>query len=134
MVTRARDPLVDVAWIAERAGDPAVRLVEVDVSPATYDEGHIPGAVFWNAYGDLRDASYLPVGSAELGNVLARSGIAPATTVVAYGYGASLGFWLLRAHGHDDARMLLGSRAQWAQAGHSSTARSATARAWRGSR
>jgi thiosulfate/3-mercaptopyruvate sulfurtransferase len=38
--------------------------------------------------------------------------------VVTYGYSAPLGFWLLRAHGHEDVRMLMGPREQWVQLGH----------------
>jgi thiosulfate/3-mercaptopyruvate sulfurtransferase len=110
--------IVDVDWIAAHLGDPAVRLVEVDVSRAAYDDGHIPGAVLWNAYTDLRDPSYAPVGLEELGRLLSRSGISSDTCVVTYGYAAPLGFWLLKAHGHDDVRMLMGRRDQWEQAGH----------------
>jgi thiosulfate/3-mercaptopyruvate sulfurtransferase len=110
--------IVDVEWIAAHVGDPGVRLVEVDVTRAAYDEGHIPGAVLWNAYTDLRDANYRPVGLAELARLLSRSRISPETRVVFYGYGAPLGFWLLSAHGHEDVRMLMGPRAQWVQAGH----------------
>ena len=110
--------IVDVEWIAAHVGDPGVRLVEVDVSRAAYDEGHIPGAVVWNAYTDLRDANYRPVGLEELERLLSRSGISPETCVVVYGYSAPLGFWLLKAHGHEDVRMLMGARDQWAQAGH----------------
>jgi thiosulfate/3-mercaptopyruvate sulfurtransferase len=109
---------VDVDWIAGRTGDPRVRLVEVDVSRASYDQGHIPGAIVWNAYADLRDRNYQPVGLAQLQKLLARSGISPETRAVVYGYGAPLGFWLLKAHGHEDARMLVGQREQWTQAGH----------------
>src|SRR5260221_12118034 len=110
--------VVDVEWMVARLGDPGVRLVEVDVSRAAYDEGHIPGAVLWNAYGDLRDADYRPVGEATLRRLLSSSGVGPETTVVTYGYGAPLGFWLLKAHGHKNVRMLMGSREQWARAGH----------------
>jgi thiosulfate/3-mercaptopyruvate sulfurtransferase len=110
-------PIVDVAWIVEHMRDPAVRLVEVDVSKAAYESGHIPGAVLWNAYSDLRDSDYLPIGHGELEQLLSRSGIAPGTTVVVYGYGAALGFWLMTAYGHGDVRMLIGSREQWSQAG-----------------
>jgi thiosulfate/3-mercaptopyruvate sulfurtransferase len=111
------DSTVDVDWIAGHLGDPGVRLVEIDVSRAAYDEGHIPGAVLWNAYADLRDPNYKPVGLTELGRLLMRSGITPDTRVVTYGYGAPLGFWLLRTHGHEDVRMLMGPRDQWAQMG-----------------
>jgi thiosulfate/3-mercaptopyruvate sulfurtransferase len=109
--------IVDTDWIAAHLEDPAVRLVEVDVSRAAYDEGHIPGAVLWNAYTDLRDENYRPVALAELESLLARSGISPETCVVVYGYGAGLGFWLLTAHGHQHVRMLMGPREQWEQTG-----------------
>jgi thiosulfate/3-mercaptopyruvate sulfurtransferase len=110
--------IVDVDWIAARVGDPRVRLVEVDVSRAAFDEGHIPGAVVWNAYTDLRDENYRPVGLAELERLFSRSDIAPQTCVVVYGYSAPLGFWLLKTHGHEDVRIVIGPREQWAQAGH----------------
>src|SRR5680860_1676563 len=108
---------VDVPWIKAHVADPGVRLVEVDVSLAAYDEGHIPGAIIWNAYTDLRDSSYRPVSPAELQRLLSRSGIDPDTTVVVYGYAAALGFWLMKAHGHEDVRMLAGRRDQWVEAG-----------------
>jgi thiosulfate/3-mercaptopyruvate sulfurtransferase len=110
-------PIVDAAWIVAHASDPNVRLVEIDVSRASYDAGHIPGAVLWNAYADLRDADYRTMERAELERLLSRSGVTPGTTLVFYGYGAVLGFWLMSAHGHRDVRMLEGSREQWAQAG-----------------
>ena len=44
---------VDPQWVASRLDDPAVRIIEVDVSGANYDQGHIPGAVLWDAYKDL---------------------------------------------------------------------------------
>jgi thiosulfate/3-mercaptopyruvate sulfurtransferase len=113
----AADAVVDVEWIAARIGDASVRLVEVDVSRGAYDQGHIPGAVLWNAYADMRDADYRPVGRAELSGLLSRSGITPETVVVVYGYGAPLGFWLLKAHGHANVRLLMGPRDQWAQSG-----------------
>lgn len=116
-MSSAADAIVDVDWIAAHGGDSSVRVVEIDVSRAAYDQGHIPGAVLWNAYTDLRDANYSPVGLAELGSLFSRSGIASETTVVVYGYSAPLGFWLLEAHGHSDVRILMGSRDQWAQSG-----------------
>jgi thiosulfate/3-mercaptopyruvate sulfurtransferase len=109
--------LVYPSWISAHLHDPDLRLVEVDVSPAAYGQGHIPGAILWNAYADLRDASYLPVERSELERLLSRSGITPDMTLVFYGYGAALGFWLMKAHGHADVRMLDGSREQWPQSG-----------------
>lgn len=111
------DARVDAAWIASRIGDPSVRVVEIDVSNAAYAAGHIPGAVLWNAYTDLRRPDYLPTSADELRNLLGASGVTPDTTVVFYGYGAHLGFWLLSSHGHGKARLMDGSREQWRAAG-----------------
>jgi thiosulfate/3-mercaptopyruvate sulfurtransferase len=110
--------IVDLEWIAAHLGDPSVRIVEVDVSRAAHDEGHIPGAVLWNAYADLRDEDYRPVGMGELERLLSRSGISEQTRVVVYGYSAPLGYWLLKAHGHENTRILMGRRDQWTQAGN----------------
>ena len=112
------ESLVDVGWIADHLDDPGIRLVELDVSRAAYDQGHIPGAVLWNAYADLRRPDYSPLSATELEALLAASGVTVETTVVVYGYGAHLGFWLLRGYGHDSVRLLDGPREQWTAAGH----------------
>ena len=69
------ESLVDVAWIADHLDDPGIRLVERDVSRAAYDQGHIPGAVLWNAYADLRRPDYSPLSATELEALLAASGV-----------------------------------------------------------
>jgi 3-mercaptopyruvate sulfurtransferase SseA len=69
----------------------------------------------WNAYTDLRDRNDRPLALEELQRLLSHSGISSDTFVVTYGYGAPLGFWMLEAHGHANARMLMGSRAEWPQ-------------------
>jgi thiosulfate/3-mercaptopyruvate sulfurtransferase len=97
--------------------DSTVRIIEVDVSPATYNKGHIPGAVLWNAYGDLRDADYRPIPWAEFEHVVRRSGISSDTTAVFYGYGAFLGYWLMASHGHPDVRVLKADRTAWESQG-----------------
>jgi thiosulfate/3-mercaptopyruvate sulfurtransferase len=108
-------------WIAQHLDQPSVRVVEVDVSPAAFDAGHIPSAVFWNAYGDLRPVRYRPIPSESLSALVTRSGIEPDTTVVFYGYGAYLGYWLMRSYGHSQVRLMDGSREQWLDAGHAWT-------------
>jgi thiosulfate/3-mercaptopyruvate sulfurtransferase len=105
--------LVDPAWLEAHLHDPAVRVVEVDVSRGGYDEWHIDGAVLWNVYGDLKDAGYRTADAAALGQLAARSGIGPDSTVVFYGYAPALGFWLMKLHGHPDVRILDCSRAAW---------------------
>ena len=111
-------PLVDVAWVAAHLDDPDVRVIELDVAPTAYAAGHIPGAVFWNAYTDLRDPGYRPMGRLHLQQLLRKSGIADGTTVVFYGYAAHLGFWLLTSHEMDSILLMDGPREQWTRAGH----------------
>src|SRR6185437_10102248 len=86
--------LTDRQWLAAHIHDPLVRVIEVDVSPAAYNDWRIDGAVLWNVYGDLKDAVYRTAGTDALQRLVASSGIAPRSTVVFYGYAPALGLWL----------------------------------------
>jgi thiosulfate/3-mercaptopyruvate sulfurtransferase len=114
-----REVLVGPDWIPQRLDDPSVRIVELDVSAASYKEGHIPGAILWNAYTDLRHPDYTPITKQELEGLLSASGLTPDMRIVFYGYAPHLGFWLMRAYGHDRVHMMNGPRDQWLAAGHS---------------
>jgi thiosulfate/3-mercaptopyruvate sulfurtransferase len=109
--------LVDPQWLEDHLRDPDVRVIEVDVSPAAYRDGHIDGAILWNIYADLKDASYRLVAAAALERLMARSGIGPDSTVVFYGYAPALGLWLMKLYGHPDVRILDCSRDSWRAAG-----------------
>jgi thiosulfate/3-mercaptopyruvate sulfurtransferase len=109
--------LVEPRWLEEHLHDPELRLVEVDVSPAAYDEGHIEGALLWNIYRDLKDSNYQLVDKAAIESLVARSGIAPDSTVVFYGYGPAMGFWLMKLYGHSDVRILDCTRGAWQSEG-----------------
>jgi len=110
--------LIEPIWLANHLYDPAVRVVEVDVSAAAYNQWHIEGAVLWNVYADLKDHLYRPVGRETIERLFARSGIGPASTVVCYGYAPALGYWLLKLYGHADVRILNCSRDSWRADGH----------------
>ena len=110
--------LVDAAWLQAHLSDPQVRVVEVDVSAAAYDNWHIDGAVLWNIYADLKDADYRLAGTTALQRLVARSGIGPDSTVVFYGYAPALGLWLMKLYGHPDVRILDCSRDTWAAGGY----------------
>jgi thiosulfate/3-mercaptopyruvate sulfurtransferase len=112
----AADVLVSADWLQAHLQDPAVRVVEVDVSRLAYDEWHIDGAVLWNIYADLKDPGYRPVDATAVQRLLARSGIGPDSTVVCYGYGSAMGFWLMKLYGHADVRILDCSRDAWQSA------------------
>jgi thiosulfate/3-mercaptopyruvate sulfurtransferase len=108
---------VEPAWLAEKLSNHDVRVVEVDVSQAAYNQGHIPGAILWNAYTDLHHADYSPLDRSQFEHLLRNSGLTPDDTIIFYGYAASLGFWLMRAYGHDHTFVLSESRAGWQRAG-----------------
>ena len=110
--------LIEPIWLANHLYDPAVRVVEVDVSATAYNQWHVDGAVLWNVYGDLKDDRYRPVGKQAIERLLARSGIGPTSTVVCYGYAPALGYWLLKMYGHADVRILNCSRDAWRTDGH----------------
>jgi thiosulfate/3-mercaptopyruvate sulfurtransferase len=126
-----RDPgaaagvLVSAEWLQAHLHDPAIRVVEVDVSRLAYDEWHIDGAVLWNIYADLKDADYRLVDAAAVQRLLARSGIGPQSTVVCYGYGPAMGFWLMKLYGHADVRILDCSRDAWRDEGRPRSAAAA---------
>ncbi|MEA2567260.1 MAG: thiosulfate/3-mercaptopyruvate sulfurtransferase [Actinomycetota bacterium] len=111
------DVLVAPEWLEEHLHDPSLRLVEVDVSPVAYDKGHIEGAVLWNVYRDLKDTNYQLVDKATTEQLLGRSGIAPGSTVVFYGYAPAMGFWLMKLYGHADVRILDCARGTWQDEG-----------------
>jgi thiosulfate/3-mercaptopyruvate sulfurtransferase len=116
------DDLVDTEWLENHLGDPALRVVEVDVSPAAYREGHIPGAVLWNVYKDLKNPDYKPVDREAMERIVQTSGITRESVVVFYGYAPAMGFWLMKLFGHPQARILNTNRATWPKEGRQWTA------------
>jgi thiosulfate/3-mercaptopyruvate sulfurtransferase len=116
-VYATRNALVSADWLAAHLDDPAVRVVEVDVSPKSYNEGHLPGAVFWDIYQALKDPNYRLVDDVAFEKILSTSGITPTTKVVFYGYGPALGYWSLKLYRHADASVLNLSKHQWREDG-----------------
>ena len=105
--------LAEPEWLEAHLDDPTVRVVEVDVSRLAHEQGHIDGAVLWDIYAELKDAGYRLADAAAMERLLARSGISPGSTVVFYGYGPAMGFWLMKLYGHADVRILNCSRDAW---------------------
>lgn len=111
--------LVSGQWVEEHLGDPNVRIIEVSAQNDTsnYRHGHLPGAVWFN----WKDLCWHPsdrelVTAEELAARLGAVGIGGETTLVLYGdpvqYG-SYAFWALKMAGHQDLRLLDGTRTKW---------------------
>ena len=120
------ETLVNTDWVAEHKADPNVRLIEVDVDTAAYDEGHIPGAVGFNWQTQLQDGLRRDLASkANLEKLMSESGVSPDTTVVVYGdnnnWFAAWALWQLKRHGHQDVRIMNGGRAKWLAEGRETT-------------
>ena len=109
--------LVDADWLEQHLDDPNVKVVEVDVSPAAHSEGHIPGAVLWNIYSDLKDETYRTRSDSAITELVRRSGIDNNSTVVFYGYAPALGFWVMQLLGHSDMAILDTGRDTWKDEG-----------------
>ena len=111
------EALVETTWLAERLGDPGLRVIEVDEDTTAYQKGHIPGAIGWNWSTDL----HAPVGrdylsKDALAELLSRSAVSDAT-VILYGgnnnWFAAYAYWILKLRGFDAVRLLNGGRKKW---------------------
>ena len=112
------DVLVETGWLEEHAGDPDVRVVEVDEDTEAYDKGHLKGAVRWNWSADLHtQVGRDYIGQVELSDLLSRSGVGPDTTVVLYAgnnnWFATYAYWVLKLRGFDNVKLLNGGRQKW---------------------
>jgi thiosulfate/3-mercaptopyruvate sulfurtransferase len=110
--------LVDLAWAKANIGKPKIRFVEVDVDTASYESGHIPGAVAFNWRTQLQNQISRDIISREAFETLVGgAGIANDDTVVLYGdnnnWFAAYGFWLFKLYGHQNVQLLNGGRVKW---------------------
>ena len=118
--------LVSTDWVAQHAADPSVRVVEVDVDTAAYDEGHIQNAVGWAWNTQLCDTvrrDIIPKDQFE--KLMSDAGIGNNTTVVLYGdnnnWFAAWALWQLQIYGHKDVRLMNGGRKKWVAEGRELT-------------
>ena len=110
--------LVDTEWVAQNLDAPGVRLVEVDVDTAAYDQGHAPGAVGWNWQSQLQESVVRDVvEKSEFEKLLGGSGIGNDTRVILYGdnnnWFAAWAYWQLKYYGHENVQLMNGGRAKW---------------------
>jgi len=128
----ANDALVSADWVEQhldefQSDDPEYRLLEVNNPTVTtnsdftpYEEGHIPGAIFFDWDTDLSDETTRDILSREeFEDLNSEAGISEDSTIVIYGGGrvpnwfALFAFWEFKYYGHDDIRVLDGGKPYW---------------------
>lgn len=132
-MSREVSAFVDGDWLQARFDDPDVRIIEASIDKASYDEAHIPGAVWVEHFADLLvngdDSNGEVITPEQFAALMSRLGIAPDTTVVAYGdrhnsYPTRL-FWTLDYYQHrGDYYVLDGGREKWLREGRPVTSAS----------
>lgn len=132
MADASSDPLVSTAWLAERLGDPIVRVVDATLplvgQPGhgrdSYVAGHIPGAVFFdiNAIADPdTDLPHMLPSPAAFAEAAAKLGLGRHHTIVVYDahgiYSAPRVWWTLRVMGYPQVFVLDGGLKVWVAEG-----------------
>jgi thiosulfate/3-mercaptopyruvate sulfurtransferase len=123
-------PLVSAHWLAERLGDPGLRLIDLrlpaDGGRAGFEAAHVPGAIFSDYAADGWRArvgtvpGLLPA-PGHLSSLLGRLGITPAMHVVLIPTGSGANdfaasaraFWTLKLCGHAAISILDRGLAGW---------------------
>ncbi len=112
------DVLVSTDWVAQHLNDTSIRIVEVDVDTAAYDQGHVPSAIAWNWTTELCDTLVRDIiPPAKFEALMAKAGIGNDTTVILYGdnnnWFAAWALWQMKIYGHKDVRIMNGGRKKW---------------------
>ncbi|MCU4752151.1 sulfurtransferase [Halobacteria archaeon AArc-curdl1] len=132
MTNHDTDTLVSAGWVEThleefQADDPAYRLLEVNNPTVTadseytpYEEGHIPGATFFDWDADLSDSTTRDLlDKAAFERLNAEAGITEDSTIVLYGGGrvpnwfALFAYWEYKYYGHEDVRVIDGGKPYW---------------------
>lgn len=139
MTSDENTPLVSTQWLAENAGNPDIRIVDVRWRSRNengrgigfddhdgYLEGHIPGAVFGAMVDELSDPNHsvpdMLAAADQFALAMGRLGIGNDTLVIAYDntgfpFGAARLWWALSYYGHDRVKVLDGGLRQWQREG-----------------
>jgi thiosulfate/3-mercaptopyruvate sulfurtransferase len=112
------EALVSTEWLAQNLGASGYKLIEVDVNPAAYEGGHIPGAVGLDWKQDLQDPTVRDIAAREALEVkLGQLGVSPDDTVLLYGdnnnWFAAYAYWALKYYGLDKVKLVNGGRVKW---------------------
>ncbi|WP_417769915.1 3-mercaptopyruvate sulfurtransferase [Stappia sp.] len=128
----ALSPLVSTKWLAEKLASPDIVVVNAWLPPVgkpdaapEYDEGHIPGAIFFdvNAISDTTsDLPHMLPPAHVFSSMMRKLGIGDGQTIVVYDgvglYSAARVWWMFRAMGVEQVHVLDGGLPKWRAEGH----------------
>lgn len=136
--------LVSTEWLSDRLLMGSLRIFDctmykqegqVGVSSLTsgrqhWQQSHIPGALYLDMFEHLsaprQNLPYNLPSQASISDVLRNAGVGPETIVVLYGDGyfsaVTRAWWVLRASGVEDVRILDGGWSRWIEEGRTVTA------------
>jgi thiosulfate/3-mercaptopyruvate sulfurtransferase len=128
-------PLVDTAWLADRLGDPGLRVFDctvhlrpfvpgpyvIESGRSDYELGHIPGAAFADIPADFSNPhsglNFTLPQHDTLVAAFAAAGMGTDQTIVLYSSASPMWatrmWWMLRSAGHPRALVLDGGLAKW---------------------
>jgi thiosulfate/3-mercaptopyruvate sulfurtransferase len=134
--------LTTTEWLAGHIGEPDLRILECTVflrpradgqpgyavTPGReeWEAGHIPGSVFADLHNDLSDRDsplrFMMPAAEQFAEAMGRYGVGDGSQVVLYDRAGNMWaariWWMLRAFGFDNARVLDGGWAKWQAEGH----------------
>ncbi len=123
-----KDPLVSSTWLADRLGSDEIRIVDATwfmpgdgrVGRQSYEEGHIPGAVFFDI-DDISDRStdlpHMLAPAVAFGEAAGALGLRRDLTIIVYDgqgiFSAPRVWWNLRTMGFPEVFILDGGLPKW---------------------
>jgi thiosulfate/3-mercaptopyruvate sulfurtransferase len=125
-------PVVSTAWLADRLGDPDLRILDATWylphlrhdAQAEYRQAHVPGAVYFDidAVADRRRGlPHMLPDAATFGEAVGALGVGDGDRVVVYGgkhlIASARVWWTFRAFGHDRVAVLDGGFPRWHEEG-----------------
>lgn len=134
------DALVTTAWLAERLGDPSIRVVDATWYLPTdgrdarsrFEAGHIPGAVYFDI-SEVCDAGqrapHMLPSATQFAEQAGALGLGSGHHIVVYDdgeYAAARVWWMFRVFGHERISVIEGGMPRWRQERRTVEARSAT--------